>query len=472
MGFFEPDERIPLQAVVEMAQDAAQGKAIDLEKILLENHPDLVLAQAMARPPGDVVLGFFFHTDKTDVAYLDDKEVAARRRRIAKYAFKQVAYQSERAMDHAPVFSCYVPENNQPILEEAAAHAGYYNVRPDVDGSVRRLALAARCNDQFFPSLSLALLARLLDLRLPRLYVADHGLDEIRLGGITIPVDQEGMLRIRYLGGIKAMPTVEATDILKRRKLKHSFKGKAVLVNVSAMGVHDRLPTPFNRQLPGALIHAQAMDNILTGHFLVRSPLMTFLDLGAMLALCLLGAWFMSLTKPWMAAGLTGMMWFACLYAGYRLFVAGYLVNIIFPLGALFLTAVAVTAYRYLVEAREKRQVRKTFQHYLSPAVIEQIMENPDQLKLGGERKELSVLFVDIRGFTTLAEGMGPGGPGRSFERIHRRHDRGDPGTGRSGGQVHRRFGHGGIRRAGGPAGPRQAGLPFGAGHGGKGGGA
>ena len=408
MGFFEPDDRIPLEAVVQMAQDAAKGKAIDLEAMLLENHPDLVLAQAMARPPGDVVLGFFFHTEKTDVAYLGDDEVAARRKRLAKYAFKQVAYQSEKAMDHAPVFSCYVPENNQPVLEAATAFAGYYNVRPDVDGSVRRLALAARCGDQFFPSLSLALLSRLLDLRLPRLYVAEHGLDEIRLGKITIPVDQEGMLRIRYLGGAAAIPSVEATDILKRRKLGHSLAGKAVLVNVSAMGVHDRLPTPFNRQLPGALIHAQAMDNILSGRFLVRTPMMTFWDLGAMLALCLLGAWLMSLARPWLAAGLTALVWFGFLYAGYRLFVAGYLVNLIFPLGAMFLTAVAVTAYRYLVEAREKRQVRKTFQHYLSPAVIEKIMENPDQLKLGGERKELSVLFVDIRGFTTLAEGMDP----------------------------------------------------------------
>ena len=408
MGFFEPDDRIPLQAVVQMAQDAAQGKPLDLEKIVLENHPDVVLARAMAAPPGDVVLGFFFHTDKSDVAYLDDKEAAARRKRIAKYAFKQVAYQSLRAMDHAPVFSCYLPENNQPILEEAAAYAGYYNVRPDVDGSVRRLALAARCGDQFYPSLSLALLARLLDLRLPRLYVSEHGLDEIRLGNITIPVDQEGMLRIRYLGGSKAVSSVSATDILKNRKLAHSLKDKAVLVNVSAMGVHDRLPTPFNRQLPGAMIHAQAMDNILSRHFLVRTPLMTFWDLGTMLVLCLLGAWFMSLSRPWLAVGLTGLAWFGFLYTGYRLFVAGYLVNLIFPLGALFLTAVAVTAYRYLVEAREKRQVRRTFQHYLSPAVIEQIMQNPDQLKLGGERKELSVLFVDIRGFTTLAEGMDP----------------------------------------------------------------
>ncbi len=408
MGFFEPEQAIPLEAVVQMAQDAAQGKPIDLEKILLENHPDLVLAQAMAQPPGDVVLGFFFHTDKSDVAYLSDEEVAQRRARIGKYAFKQVAYQNEKAMDSAPVFSCYVPENNQQVLEEVNNFAGYYNVRPDVDGSVRRLALAARCGDQFYPSLSLAMLARLMDLELPRLYVAEHGLDEIRLGDRTIPVDQEGMLRVRYLGGSAAMPDVEATDILEHRKLPHSFKDMAVLINVSAMGVHDRLPTPFNRQLPGAMIHAQTMDNILSGGFLVRTPLMTFWDLGAMLALCLLGAWLMSLSRAWLAAGLTTLLWFGALYGGYRLFVAGYLVNLIFPLGALFLTAVAVTAYRYLVEAREKRQVRKTFQHYLSPAVIEQIMDNPDQLKLGGERKELSVLFVDIRGFTSLAEGMDP----------------------------------------------------------------
>lgn len=408
MGFFEPEQAIPLEAVVQMAQDAAQGKPIDLEKILMENHPDLVLAQAMARPPCDVVLGFFFHTDKRDVAYLSDEEVSERRARIAKYAFKQVAYQSEAAMDHAPVFSCYVPENNQPVMEAATNFAGYYNVRPDVDGSVRRLALAARCGDLYYPSLSLGMLARLQGLPLPRIYVSEYGLDEIRLGDVTIPVDQEGMLRVRYLGGVAAMPDVEATDILEGRELPHDFKGKAVLINVSAMGVHDRLPTPFNRQLPGAMIHAQTMDNILSGNFLVRTPMMTFWDLGAMLALCLLGAWLMSLGRPWLAAGLTVLLWFGALYAGYRLFIAGYLVNLIFPLGALFLTAVAVTAYRYLVEAREKRQVRKTFQHYLSPAVIEQIMDNPDQLKLGGERKELSVLFVDIRGFTTLAEGMDP----------------------------------------------------------------
>ena len=149
---------------------------------------------------------------------------------------------------------------------------------PDVDGSVRRLALAARCGGQFYPSLSLAMLARLMDLDLPRLYVAEHGLDEIRLGDITIPVDQEGMLRVRYLGGSAAMPDVEATDILEHRELPHSFKDKAVFdqrighgrarppahaVQPPASGGHD--PRPDHGQHPQRWFSGAHAANDLLG---------------------------------------------------------------------------------------------------------------------------------------------------------------------------------------------------------------
>ncbi len=407
IGFFEPDDRLPVQALLELAQQAQAGKPLDLEAVITRHHPDYLLAKAIAESPADVILGYFFYLNPREVSFLNTKEVALRRRQMSKFAFRLVRYQSERALE-APVTRVYAPELNQPILIAASSWAGYYNVWPDMDGAVRRLNLVVRCGEQFYPSLALATLCRFLGRKLPRLEVDDNGLEPIRVGKLTIPVDPSGQMWVNFLGGSRALPVVEASDILRGRKLPHSLKGKAVLVNVSAIGVQDRRPTPFNRQLPGALIHAQALDNMLSGRFLVRSPLMALGDLGAVLLLCLGGGLLLGLRRPLLGAGLTLLLGLGYVLFAFGLFVSGYLVNLVYPLGALILTAIALTTYRYLSEEREKRQIKKTFQHYLSPEVIETLLKDPSQLKLGGKRMELSVLFVDIRGFTTLSEQLSP----------------------------------------------------------------
>jgi len=407
MGFFEPDNRLPVKAVVEVARAAEAGRKVDLRGVLTRYHPDVLLARAVAQARDKLVLGYFFHIGSRQVAYLDRKEVKKRRALIAKFAFPAVRYTSPQAMERR-LITAYLPEGNQPIINAAARWGGYFNVLPDLDGVVRRLPLVLQCGESFYPSLALVTLARFLGVRLPVLTIHPYGLEGLRLGEIDIPVDYLGRMRINYRGRAAAIPTVSAADVLSGRTPGKALAGKAVILSVTAAGLFDHSPTPFDRQLPGCYIHAQAMDNILAGDFLVTTDWTRLVDYLGILVLGLGGALLMGLFKPLPGAGLTALAGAGYVYGVYRLFLAGYLLGVIHPVMALVLAAAGVTIYRYLFEEREKRYVKKAFQYYLSPQVIEEVMKDPQALKLGGSKRELTVLFADIRGFTTLSEKLDP----------------------------------------------------------------
>ena len=407
MGFFEPDERLDLITVLDIAQAARLGRDEDVERLVVRRHPDYLLAQALAEAKATVVLGFFFHMSARGQPALTPDQVRARREQVARFACKLVRYSDERALD-SPVLTAQAPEPNQPVITAAARLGGFFNLIPDEDGTIRRLPLVMRCGGQMYPSLVLAGLAAYLNRPLPTLKVKPYGLDPIELDGRTIPLDPRGFLRVNFRGGEKAVQVIEAVDLLEGRAPPQALVGKAALINVSALGVFDRRPTPFDRQLPGAYIHAQALDNILTGDYLVQTPLSSLLDLAAVLALGLGAALLLALPKAGWGLGLVAAAGAGYFVLAWRLFAHGVVISLVYPLIALVAAGVSMMVYRYLVEEREKRRVRHAFQHYLSPEVIAQLLDSPGGLSVGGVKRELSVLFVDIRGFTSISERLDP----------------------------------------------------------------
>jgi adenylate cyclase len=407
MGFFEPDNRLALRAVVELQRAAQAGRPLKLEELIAKYHPDYVLAQAIAKHRDKVVLGYFFHTEKREVGHLGAKEARKRVKAIAKFAFPVVRYRSPKAMG-VRLPTAIAPENNLPLLVKAARWGGYFNVQPDYDGVVRRIPLVMRCGEELFPSLALVTLARLEGQPLPALTVTAHGLEGIGLAGRRIPVDEQGRLPINFRGGALVTPVVEAVDVLAGKAPPGALKGKAVVLTVSAAGVMDHRPTPLAAQMPGGFILAQAMDNILKGDFLVRTNWSSLWDLAACLLLALAGALLMAWLHP--VAGGASALGLAGAYAVvvYASFTRGWLLSLVHPLVALLLAGAGGVLYRYLVLDKDKQFIRRAFGQYLSPSVIERLVKNPKGLELGGEKKELTVLFADIRGFTTISETLEP----------------------------------------------------------------
>jgi adenylate cyclase len=407
MGFFEPDQRLPLNDALALARSAAQGGPLDQDRIIKEFHPDYILARTLAQSPVPVILGYFFHMSPAQMGHLDQDQIKARQEALRRFAFPVVRFATPEALDRH-LIQGHTPEINLPVYNRVVQSSGFFNILPDEDGVVRRLPLVMQYQEDFFPSLVMASLALALGKKLPPLIIHEYGLDAIHIGPIHIPVDEEGRLMINYRGGEESLPVVDAADLLDGGDQKKSLKGKAVLIGVTAAGVEDVRPTPLTRQLSGTFIHAQALDNILSGDFLARSNWTAVWDLAAICGLAWAAALLVGFLHP-LRGGVLGLgLGTGYALSVYGLFRNGLLVSLVHPLLALVLSGVVMVLFRYLVEERDKRFIRRAFQHYLSPTVISVLLKQPAGLRLGGERRKVSVLFADISGFTSLSERLEP----------------------------------------------------------------
>jgi adenylate cyclase len=195
--------------------------------------------------------------------------------------------------------------------------------------------------------------------------------------------------------------------VLKGAIPAETFKDKIVLIGGTASGLFDFKPIPFSPSFPGVEIHANTISNILLGNYLRNWP--AYITVLLIIILSLVPGVFSGRFSP-LKDGLLALG----LFTGYflltfTLFSAKFIhADFVAPATGLALSYVAILFYRLMGEEKEKRWIKKTFSHYISAHVMENILTNPDSLKLGGERKNLTVLFSDIRGFTTISEALKP----------------------------------------------------------------
>jgi len=413
--FPEPDENSHLKSVLAVKKMA---KEFDIDNLRFNDFlstmeksadTDRILTEAVKQAQ-NVVLGYFFHTALEDVKSLKKEVLDQRIDNILSSEYTMVKFFFKGALS-IPLFEAQAVESNLPALSSSASSCGYFNVFPDPDGTVRWLPLVMRYQDRYFSPLSLQVLREYLDSPPLSISIADFGVKSIRLGNISIPTDEHGRMLINFRGYPRTFPFYSITDILHDRIPKEVFKDKIVLVGATAIGIYDIRVTPFASIFPGLEIHANVIDNILRGDFLIRPAWLKVFDL---IAILLIGISF-GICLPRIRA-LTGLIFILSFFAIY-LFIDRYLfqhlnlwLSIIYPLISLFTVYTGITVYRYVTEEREKKKIKGVFQQYVTEAVVEEMLKNPDKLQLGGEKKELTVLFSDIRGFTTISEQMSPEG--------------------------------------------------------------
>ena len=412
--FSEPDENNNLRFIERMEQETyALGlREPRLKQFLNEAREaadnDSILAAAIRRSKSPVVLGYSFHFSQEEIAHLSEDELAQKSGNIRPSAVKLVQFTSPKAKQ-LKVSDALLPESNIAKLAKASRIAGHLNISTDIDGKVRWIPLVIRYQDRFYPALSLQAVRYSMGNIPLRLRVADHGIATIQLGPVAIPTNEKGRMLINFRGSPQTFPHYSAADILAGRTPTDAFTNKIVFVGATAKGIYDLRVTPFSNEFPGLEVHANVADNILKQTFLFRPEWARFFDLAAILFMGLVTG----LVLPRLRAFFSVLL-IAVLFAGYwlvsqTLFVRqGIWLNAVYPLLTIVLVYTAVTLYRYIVEEREKRKIRGAFSFYVTPSVVNEMLKNPDKLKLGGDKKELSVLFSDIRGFTTLAEEMEP----------------------------------------------------------------
>jgi adenylate cyclase len=413
--FAEPDENSSIRLIRQLQEKMKdshvenEGLQAFIEESKANADNDAALAQAIKRSKAKVVLGYFFHMSQEDLAYqLEDKDKEDQLQRIAgsRYPIVLVARQDRTADSFV---RAYAPQANLPLLAGTTDAAGYFNMIPDKDGVVRSMPLAIRCGKDIYSPLSIQSVWNYLDRPPLMLQAASYGIEGIRMGNLFIPTDENGHMLINYLGPDKTFREYSITDILQGKIPKGTFKNQIVLVGATAIGLYDMRNTPFAAVFPGLEIHATVIDNILEQAFIHKPKWARIFDAMAIVLFALILGILIPRLSAIKGVVLTSGLFVLYIFLTQWLFTHALLwVNMVYPLLGLVLTYTSLTLYRYLTEERERKKIRGAFSHYVSSSVVNEVLKNPEKLKLGGDMKELTVLFSDIRGFTTISEGLSP----------------------------------------------------------------
>jgi adenylate cyclase len=404
----EPGE-VPVAAVEALRQQLDDLSPADpdplgraarlLDEILASARGDALLAGRIAAS-GRVVLPILFKLTANPLA---PQPVLPRY--VARTAFR-VVQERGAAGDFGPPLAGTRPLLPITRLGEAAATLGHSNVPLDRDGAARSELPVIGYRGAFYPSFALEVARLQLGVERDRVRLElGRG---IALGERFVPTDEVMAMPVNY-GGAGRFGEVSAAALLTGEPDPGLFAGRVVLIGGTAAGIGDSFVTPVSRLMPGIERHATVIDSILRGDFLVRREASALLDLAAVILCGLVIGWIAG-RHGLLAASIVFALSLAAI-AGLNLyaFIAlGFWLNLFLPLAALSGIYAPVLAYSYFVEQRQERRVRAAFKHYLSPMLVDQVARDPALLRLGGEHKELSVLFADIRDSTRLASALVP----------------------------------------------------------------
>jgi adenylate cyclase len=378
------------------------ARVVALDMVFSEpqgEEPDRALAAAV-KESGNVVLGYFFRDEPQNTDPRTLEQLATAQVKLLRL---------EDGVTAVPLPEFRYLDGNIPMLGESALDFGFFNVMPDDDGLFRKTPLLALYDGAVYPSLAVKGLARLLGREI-MVDVAPFGVRSLALGPLQLPVSEGGRLPLNYYGPAGSFTTVSAADVIARRLPADALRDKLVFVGATEIGISDIRATPFDPALPGVEIHATVAANALDRRFLARDGR----TMGIELAVIFLLPAVLAVMLSFAPGTLTGLGYFTCCSGGYL--VANHLLfkhlsydlSIIFPVAPLFLTYLGAEAYRNMVIEKKGRYLKKAFSSYVSADLVAELIKDPDRLKLGGEKREVSILFSDIRGFTTLSESVSP----------------------------------------------------------------
>jgi adenylate cyclase len=403
--FSEPEVSDSLTLIQTLKKDFADRSSPDprslklLERSEREANPDLQLANAIGHE-GNVVLPMAMIVPTTDhpVQSRPPSESPA----VLTTSSFGLVKRASMAKTFLPIEAdAVIPPI--PLLADRATALGHVYYQPDRDGVLRWEYLVLKYGDDYYPSFSLQVAREALGLRREemKLWLGDA----VEAGRIRIPTDERGRILINYTGRESAFPTFSAADILHGRLAPNRFEDKIVLIGTTALGTYDLKVTPLSANMPGVKKNAMVIDNIIQHRFLRRTDGMKLLD--GMFILLFGGSLWLILPR---VSALQGVAVAGVMFIGY-LFLAQYLfqqqglwINLLYPTATLAVSYTALTVLRFMTEERRAKEVRQIFSSYVSPKMVAELVKDPDKAKLGGERKQLTVLFSDVRGFTAYSE--------------------------------------------------------------------
>jgi adenylate cyclase len=396
--FAEPDQ--PIASDLRETAHAAADRLTSPEDAVLRTKLDQLLAEdpdgdfaAAIRASGKVLLPLAFtFTGKEQENPPDD--------------LSEQAYQR---LDRSPVEPAFPLEARSavtpvPQLAKAAAGLGHVNIFYDRDGAPRYDYLALPFNGDFQPSVAVRAAAAYLGIPW-----SDVGLalgDSVALGALSIPTDRAMRLLVNYRGPRGTIPTYSFVDLIEGRLAPDKLAGRIVMIGASFVGIADTNPAPFdNTPMPGTERMANIIDALLAHDVIRENPEpWPMIEVGMVLLLALLTGGMTALLPTRLAVVGSAMPLLLWSGGAQAAFDHGLWLPVVNPLIALAAAALSALLFRYGFVDQQRRRVQVAFRHYLAPELVNQLAANPQHLKLGGDTRTITVMFSDIRGFTSISE--------------------------------------------------------------------
>ncbi len=306
-------------------------------------------------------------------------------------------------MEFAPDGTVSGITSSIPLLEKGARRIAQINVLPDSDGVIRWTRLAIPHGGRFYPSLGLSGAAELLG--------ADGfqvGPRSVRLGDRVIPTDSEQRMLIAYSGPPGTYPRYSFVDVLRGRVGEEKLRGKVLYVGATALGIYDMRITPFSNNSPGVEVNATVADNIARGNFVTRGGMEGLIDQACIILLGIVTALVSWKLRHAVSLPLVCLLVAGYVYCSSQVLQAGRWISVVYPVFAIVLVYALVAYYRFFIVDRQARDIRSMFSSYVSRRVVDELVKNPALARIGGESRELTILFADVRNYTSYSERRSP----------------------------------------------------------------
>jgi adenylate cyclase len=302
-----------------------------------------------------------------------------------------------------------------PALTEAARHTAHINFLPDEDGVNRHNLLLAAYHDpdtgeeKVYPSLGLMGAMEALGLGMDDLEPDEHS---IHLGDIEIPVtyaesatgEPLPLMLVNYTGPPGTYETIPFVDIVKGRVEPRRLKDRILLFGATALGIYDMRESPFHPNTPGVEVHANVTDSIIRGEFMSKGGLEALLDLFFIFALSGFVYFFTISHRPVVALPAAFSIIVAYLLFASYMFTKGSWLSMVYPVLSPALTYAFTAYFRFTQVDRKAREMRTIFSSYVSRKVVDELVHRPEAAKIGGDKKDITILFSDVKGYTSYSE--------------------------------------------------------------------
>ena len=395
----EKDESSGLQVLEGLAEKELKHIpefSLALQPLRARLSYDQLFAQSLQT--GTVILGFAFHNDEASTHTplprgIDPTTLGLPQMRAQSY----------------PSFIAPLPE-----FQKQAAGLGHLNPLRDPDGVTRRVPMLVENQGRYYPSLSLAVIQAVMGIPQLGAVTSSYGNNQLRVealtvGPVEIPVDAALNAWVPFQGAARSFKYVSAAAILQGRTPKEVLQNRIVLIGTSATGLSDLVTTPLGVSFPGVEVHANLITGMLDGRIVLTpayaqgAEMLCLLTLGLLMVIA--GTWL----RPFQAL-LLGLLALLGLIATNiaLLQIKHMMLPLAAPAVCLMSVFVCQMVYGYFIESRGRRQISNLFSYYVPPELVQKMAENPGAFSMAPLQREMTVLFSDVRGFTSIAEKLSP----------------------------------------------------------------